>query len=104
MPLINLTNIKNYWKNSSERRESNPGHLSVGHFANVQMEVLMSNLKSNDKMAVEQMSTPLPAMAVKLPPMKPVIKSMKACQMPKSGMVSKVLRLCCLKVFVMICK
>jgi hypothetical protein len=42
------------------------------------------------------MSTPLPAMAVKLPPTKPVRKRTAACQNPKSGMVSNVFRLCCL--------
>ena len=53
-------------------------------------------LKSSDRTEVEQMSTPLPAMAVKLPPTKPVMKRTTACQSPKSGMVSNVLRLCCL--------
>ena len=53
-------------------------------------------LKSNERTEVEQMSTPLPAMAVKLPPTKPVMKRTAACQNPKSGIVSNVLRLCCL--------
>ena len=44
----------------------------------------------------EQMSTPLPAMAEKMPPKKPVMVKTKACQIPKWGTVSKVLRLCCL--------
>ena len=57
-----------------------------------------ANLKSNDKTAVEQISTPDPAMAVKLPPMNPVTNSKKACQMPKSGILSNVFRLCCLKI------
>jgi hypothetical protein len=43
----------------------------------------MSYLKSRHKMEKEQMSVPLPHMAVKMPPIKPVIVSTTACHTPK---------------------
>ena len=43
----------------------------------------------------EQISTPLPAIAEKMPPKKPVKVKTKACQIPKLGTASKVRRLCC---------
>ena len=54
-------------------------------------------LNSNDKTDVEQISTPLPAMAVNIPPIVPVPKRTNACQNPKSGIASNVFRLCCLR-------
>jgi len=44
----------------------------------------------------EQMSTPLPQRALKMPPMKPVTRRTAAFQKQKSGIVSKVFRLNCL--------
>jgi hypothetical protein len=41
------------------------------------------NLNNKLRMENEQMSTPLPAMAVKMPPMKPVSTSTTACQAQK---------------------
>ncbi len=53
-------------------------------------------LKSSVRKENEQMSTPEPAMALKLPPTKPMAVSTTACHTPKFGMESYVLRLCCL--------
>ena len=47
-------------------------------------------------MEKEQMSTPLPATELKMPPRKPTPTSTAACQAPKLGMESKVRRLCSL--------
>ena len=49
-------------------------------------------LKSKLNMENEQISTPLPAIAVKIPPIKPVKTRTIACQRPKLTIVSNVLR------------
>lgn len=54
-------------------------------------------LNSRLRMENEQMSTPLPAMALKMPPTNPVRVKPMPWRIPKLGMESKVLRLCCLK-------
>ena len=54
------------------------------------------HLKSRDRIEKEQMSTPLPATELKVPPRKPTPNSTAACQAPKLGMASKVRRLCSL--------
>ena len=45
-------------------------------------------LKSKLRTEKEQMSVPLPQMAVKMPPKKPVQRRTMACQTPKLGMES----------------
>ena len=54
-------------------------------------------LKSKLRIEKEQISTPLPVMAEKIPPIKPVTIKTKACQIPKFCILSIVRRLCCLK-------
>lgn len=60
-------------------------------------QYLLFHLKRRLRTEKLQISVPLPAMAVKIPPMKPVIVSTIACHTPKFGIDSNVLRLCCLK-------
>ena len=45
----------------------------------------------------EQISTPLPVIAEKIPPRKPVRDKTPACQIPNIGIESNVILLCCLK-------
>ena len=58
----------------------------------------MAHLKSKLRMEKEQMSTPLPHRALKMPPQNPVTSRMAHCQNPKLGMESYVLRLYCLRI------
>lgn len=63
----------------------------------VGVETFSLTLKSRLRMEKEQMSTPEPDMALKIPPMKPVPRRTRLCQIPKLGMESKVFLLCCLQ-------
>merc|ERR1712226_32569 len=55
-----------------------------------------SSLTLNSKLRTEkeQMSTPDPAIALKMPPIKPTTGRTEACHTPKLGIESKVFRLC----------
>jgi len=53
-------------------------------------------LKSKLRIEKEQMSTPLPAIAVKMPPVNPVVVNTKTFHRHMFGMESYVLRLYCL--------
>lgn len=55
------------------------------------------NLNSKERMEKEQISTPLPAIALNMPPIKPTKRSTKACHIPKFTIESKVFRLCSLE-------
>ena len=59
----------------------------------VGVETFSLTLKSKLRMLNEQISTPLPVMAEKMPPKNPVKVKTIMCQIPKLGMESKVLLL-----------
>ena len=63
----------------------------------VGVDTFSLTLKSKLSMEKEQISTPLPVIAEKIPPRKPVRSKTTACQMPKLGMESYVFLLCSLK-------
>ena len=63
----------------------------------VGVDTFSLTLKSKLRMEKEQISTPLPVTAEKIPPRKPVKSKTTACQMPKLGMESYVFLLCSLK-------
>ena len=54
-------------------------------------------LNNKLRMENEQISTPLPVIAEKMPPKNPVRVNTIPCHIPKFGTESKVLLLCCLK-------
>ena len=54
-------------------------------------------LKRRERTEKEQMSTPLPAMALKIPPRNPTNRSTTACHQPKFTMESNVFLLCSLQ-------
>ena len=54
-------------------------------------------LNNKLRMENEQISTPLPVIAEKIPPKNPVRVNTIPCHTPKFGTESKVLLLCCLK-------
>ena len=55
-------------------------------------------LKRRERTEKEQMSTPLPAMALKIPPRNPTNRSTTACHQPKFTMESNVFLLCSLQI------
>ena len=63
----------------------------------VGVDTFSLTLKSKLRMEKEQISTPLPVTAEKIPPRKPVKSKTTACQMPKLGIESYVFLLCSLK-------
>ena len=69
----------------------------------VGVDTFSLTLKSKLRMEKEQISTPLPVIAEKIPPRKPVKSKTTACQMPKLGMESYVFLLCSLKLKKNIC-
>ena len=55
-------------------------------------------LNRRERTEKEQMSTPLPAMALKIPPRNPTNRSTTACHQPKFTMESNVFLLCSLQI------
>merc|ERR1719334_352999 len=62
----------------------------------VGVDTFSLTLNSRDSTENEQISTPLPATELNIPPTAPTPVSTPACHTPKYGIVSKVLLLCCL--------
>merc|ERR1719500_234581 len=62
----------------------------------VGVETFSLTLKSRERTENEQMSTPLPATELKMPPRKPTASRMAACQAPNLGIKSNVFLLCSL--------
>ena len=63
----------------------------------VGVETFSETLNNKLRMENEQISTPLPVMAEKMPPRKPVSAKTTACHNPNIGIESNVNLLCCLK-------
>ena len=64
----------------------------------VGVDTFSLTLKSKLSTEKEHISTPLPVIAEKIPPRKPVKSRTTACQMPKLGMESYVFLLCSLQI------
>ena len=64
----------------------------------VGVETFSETRNSKLRIEKEQMSTPLPVIAEKIPPRKPVRDKTPACQIPNIGIESNVILLCCLKI------
>ena len=64
----------------------------------VGVETFSLTLKRRERTEKEQMSTPLPAMALKIPPRNPTNRSTTACHQPKFTMESNVFLLCSLQI------
>ena len=60
-------------------------------------KIFLMYLNNKLRMENEQISTPLPVIAEKMPPKNPVRVNTIPCHIPKFGTESKVLLLCCLK-------
>ena len=63
----------------------------------VGVETFSETRNSKLRIEKEQISTPLPVIAEKIPPRKPVRDKTPACQIPNIGIESNVILLCCLK-------